>query len=113
MTGTVTAELLLIDEVHTPDSSRFWVADTYAGSASRAGDEPAGEPRQGDGPSCLRRPWLQGRRPASLPSTPTCGPPPRTLHPAAYERLTGTQFEPGDYPVADRLVANLQKAGLL
>ena len=22
--------ILLIDEVHTPDSSRYWVADTYA-----------------------------------------------------------------------------------
>ena len=28
----------------------------------------------------------------------------------AYERLTGHPFEPGDYPVADRLVANLHEA---
>jgi phosphoribosylaminoimidazole-succinocarboxamide synthase len=32
---------------------------------------------------------------------------------AAYERLTDTAFEPGSYPVADRLRHNLQKAGLL
>ncbi len=32
---------------------------------------------------------------------------------AAYERLTDSAFEPGAYPVADRLIANLTKAGLL
>src|SRR6056297_2894772 len=31
--------LLLIDEVHTPDSSRWWVADSYAERVA-AGDEP-------------------------------------------------------------------------
>jgi phosphoribosylaminoimidazole-succinocarboxamide synthase len=29
----------LIDEVHTPDSSRYWVADTYAAKVA-AGQEP-------------------------------------------------------------------------
>ena len=32
-------ELLLIDEVHTPDSSRFWVADSYEERLA-AGEEP-------------------------------------------------------------------------
>ena len=27
--GTVDDDVVLIDEVHTPDSSRFWYADTY------------------------------------------------------------------------------------
>jgi phosphoribosylaminoimidazole-succinocarboxamide synthase len=31
----------------------------------------------------------------------------------AYERLTGTPFDPGAYPVPERLTANLTKAGLL
>ena len=31
----------------------------------------------------------------------------------AYERLTGTAFVPGDYPIGARLQAALQKAGLL
>ena len=31
----------------------------------------------------------------------------------AYERLTGTPFEPGAYPVRPRLIDNLTKAGLL
>ncbi len=33
--GTVGDELLLADEVHTPDSSRYWFADGYAGRFAR------------------------------------------------------------------------------
>ena len=36
---TPSGDLLLIDEVHTPDSSRYWVADRYERRLS-AGDEP-------------------------------------------------------------------------
>ena len=32
-------EILLIDEIHTPDSSRYWLADSYE-SALAAGQEP-------------------------------------------------------------------------
>jgi phosphoribosylaminoimidazole-succinocarboxamide synthase len=32
-------EILLIDEVHTPDSSRYWIADSYAERVA-AGMEP-------------------------------------------------------------------------
>ena len=31
--------ILLIDEIHTPDSSRYWIADTYEGRMS-SGQEP-------------------------------------------------------------------------
>lgn len=36
---TESGELIVIDEVHTPDSSRYWIADTYA-SRLAAGKEP-------------------------------------------------------------------------
>ena len=35
------------------------------------------------------------------------------LYRSAYEQLTGTAFEPGDYPVGPRLERNLRAAGLL
>lgn len=38
---TPDGELLVIDEVHTPDSSRYWVADSYADRMA-AGEEPEG-----------------------------------------------------------------------
>ena len=37
--GSLNSELVLIDEIHTPDSSRFWIKDTYAELFSK-GEEP-------------------------------------------------------------------------
>jgi len=36
---TVDGEILLIDEIHTPDSSRYWLADSYSERLA-AGQEP-------------------------------------------------------------------------
>ena len=49
---------------------------------------------------CRRCPTRSGPRPRPATSTPTSGSP-------------TSAFEPGAYPVADRLIANLTKAGLL
>jgi phosphoribosylaminoimidazole-succinocarboxamide synthase len=103
-------EVVLIDEVHTPDSSRFWKADSYPRRFA-AGQEPenfdkefvrlayAEQGYRGDGP---------------IPKVPS------SLWVAAsqryitiYEMLTGQTFAPGDYPVEPRLVDNLKKAGIL
>jgi phosphoribosylaminoimidazole-succinocarboxamide synthase len=97
-------ELLLIDELHTPDSSRFWVAATYEERLA-AGEEPesldkevvrraladAGFTGDGDVPDLPDDVW-------SATSS-------RYID--AYERLTGSSFEPGDYPVAARITACL------
>jgi phosphoribosylaminoimidazole-succinocarboxamide synthase len=103
-------ELILIDEVHTPDSSRWWVTETYEDRVTR-GDEPESLDKEvvrrafadigykGDGPA----PEL----PAEVWSATT------GRYILAYEHLTGTTFEPGSYPVAERLIDNLTKAGLL
>ena len=103
-------DLILIDEVHTPDSSRWWVADTYEERLA-AGDEPESLDKE-----VVRRAFAaigykgDGPVPAVDPDVWTAT---TQRYISAYERLTGTPFEPGSYPVADRLVANLEKAGLL
>lgn len=38
----VTGEILLIDEIHTPDSSRYWIADTYEEAMSETGSKVPG-----------------------------------------------------------------------
>jgi phosphoribosylaminoimidazole-succinocarboxamide synthase len=97
---TPSGELLLIDEVHTPDSSRYWVADTYE-HRLRAGEEPESLDKE-----VVRRALIDAGYDGH-------GAPP-TLAPAvweatsqryidAYERLTGLAFQPGGYPVADRI----------
>lgn len=107
---TADGELLLIDEMHTPDSSRWWMADTYEEHLS-AGDEPESLDKEvvrrafadvgyrGDGPI----PEL----PPEVWSATTA------RYIVAYERLTRNPFSAGGYPVADRLSANLTKAGLI
>lgn len=107
---TADDELIVIDEVHTPDSSRWWVADSYEARLA-AGDEPESLDKE-----VVRRAFAaigykgNGPVPEVDPDVWTAT---TQRYISAYERLTGTRFEPGSYPVADRLVANLEKAGLL
>ena len=103
-------ELILIDEVHTPDSSRWWVAESYDERVA-AGHEPESLDKEvvrrayadigykGDGPI--------PEVPAEVWSATTA------RYIVAYERLTGTPFSPGAYPVSERLIDNLTKADLL
>ena len=80
---TADDELLLIDEVHTPDSSRWWVAATYDDRLA-AGDEPesldkevvrrafadVGYKGDGDGPCCPTDDvWAPPRRATSTPTS--------------------------------------------
>jgi phosphoribosylaminoimidazole-succinocarboxamide synthase len=99
-------QLLLIDEVHTPDSSRFWVAATYEDRLAR-GEEPesldkevvrraladAGYGGDGDPPELPDAVWDETSR--------------RYID--AYERLTGNGFERGTYPVEDRVRSRLDE----
>jgi phosphoribosylaminoimidazole-succinocarboxamide synthase len=107
---TATDELILIDELHTPDSSRWWVADTYY-ARLEAGDEPESLDKE-----VVRRAFAdigyKGDGPVpSVPADVWSDTTARYI--VAYERLTGTRFEPGDYPIQPRLTTNLSKAGLL
>ncbi len=97
-------ELLLIDEVHTPDSSRFWAVETMddrlaAGLAPESFDkEPVrlalkAAGYSGDGPPpALAENVLED----------TTG-----RYVEFYERLTGLTFEPGATPIEERILDNL------
>jgi len=97
--------IALIDEVHTPDSSRFWVAETYAERVA-AGQEPENFDKE------FLRLWYaeRGYRGGSVGAV---GEPPQATEDliaqvsqryiACYERLTGQTFVPGSYPVGERL----------
>jgi phosphoribosylaminoimidazole-succinocarboxamide synthase len=101
---TDSGELLLIDELHTPDSSRFWVAASYAERLA-SGAEPesldkevvrraladAGFTGEGDIPDLPPEVW-----------TATS-----TRYIDAYERITGLAFNPAPYPVEARIAGNL------
>ena len=97
-------ELLLIDEVHTPDSSRYWVADSYDERLATS-EEPESLDKE-----VVRRALLEAGY------TGHGEPPPLTAevwqqtsarYVQAYERLTGSKFAPGAYPVAPRITEAL------
>lgn len=99
--GLVDGKLTLIDEIHTPDSSRYWITDSYR----PGGDEPDNYDKE-----FLRR-WYaaQGYRgdgnPPIMPADFVAQVAARYI--GAYERLTGKAFVPGEQPVVERMVGNL------
>lgn len=109
--GLVGNELLVIDEMHTPDSSRFWVADGYEARFA------AGQSQQMLDKENLRQ-WLITERGFSghgpLPVIPDdIRVSLAQTYVTAWQRLTGETFvmNPGD--VRSRLATNLRAAGLL
>jgi phosphoribosylaminoimidazole-succinocarboxamide synthase len=98
--GLVDGRLTLIDEVHTPDSSRFWARESYA---------PGREPEHMD--KEFLRFWYaaQGYRgdgpPPTMPDDFIAQVAGRYI--AAYERLTGQAFEPAEQPTTERIRRNL------
>ncbi len=99
--------LLIIDEMHTPDSSRYWNADGLddrlaAGLAPEGFDkEPvrlalkaAGYSGDGTPPDLDPAIWTQtSERYIEL-----------------YERITGQTFVPGDHPIEPRIQANISES---
>lgn len=98
--GLIDGQLAVIDEIHTPDSSRYWTADSY-----RTGSEPENFDKE-----YLRR-WFAERgyrgdgEPPAMPDEFVAHVAGRYI--AAYERLTGTAFIPGEQPASSRIERNL------
>jgi phosphoribosylaminoimidazole-succinocarboxamide synthase len=92
--------VMLIDEVHTPDSSRFWVADGYPERVAQ-GLEPENFDKE------FLRLWYveQGYRGDGEPpcATDELIVQVSQRYIACFERLTGQAFVPGTYPVEERL----------
>lgn len=102
--GLIDGRLALIDEVHTPDSSRYWIADSYA-AASDTGQEPQNFDKE------FLRLWFvsqgyrgEGQAPAMPPEFVVQV---AQRYIAAYERLTDRLFVPGAQPTAERIRAVL------
>ncbi len=102
--------VVLIDEVHTPDSSRFWKADTYDARFA-AGEEPENFDKE-----FVRLAYAEKgyRGDGEIPQVPAA------LWVAAseryitiYEMMTGNTFDAASYPVQPRLVENLRRAKIV
>ena len=107
--GLLNGKLVLIDEIHTPDSSRFWIKDTYGDLFSR-GQEPqkldkeyvrqylANKGFVGDGPI------------PEIPDDVKIEAAKRYI--TAYEMITGKLFEAENGNVLERIEGNLKGVGI-
>ena len=103
-------EVLLIDEVHTPDSSRFWKADGYEDRLAR-GEEPENFDKEFVRLAYAERGYRGDGEPPHMDADLWTRASQRYI--TIYQALTGRAFQPGSYPVEPRLVDNLRRAGLL
>lgn len=107
--GLHKGKLILMDELHTPDSSRFWKADTYE-TRIKKGLEPENFDKEflrlfyvekfnyrGDGPAPAMPEELAQRL--------------SERYIKVYEMLTGKQFEMFEYPIKNRILYNIQTNG--
>jgi phosphoribosylaminoimidazole-succinocarboxamide synthase len=98
--GMRDGQVVLIDELHTPDSSRFWTQESYGGA-----DEPENFDKE------FLRMWYveHGYRgdgePPDLPAEVVAEAAARYV--GVYERLTGNTFLPGTRPAAERIARNV------
>ena len=96
--------IIVIDEIHTPDSSRYWYVERYEQSTAEGTDPPALDKEY------VRR-WLadQGWRgegqPPRLPDDVRCEAARRYIE--AYECITGVEFEPSTEEPLERIRRNL------
>lgn len=98
--------VLLIDEVHTPDSSRFWKADSYAAQVA-AGQEPENFDKEFVRIAYAEKGYRGDGEIPAMPAELWASASQRYI--TIYEMLTGETFVPGEYPVEPRLVENLKE----
>lgn len=102
--------VMLIDEVHTPDSSRFWRAASYP-ERFAAGAEPENFDKEFVRLAYAERGYRGDAEPPAMPDDLWVAASQRYI--SIYEMLTGQTFEPGAYPVERRLTKNLREAHIL
>ena len=114
--GLKDGELMIIDEMHTQDSSRFWIEDTYKDLFGR-GEEPEILDKE------IFRGWLMKTYPDIFPNIrPDQEIPPidteikielAKRYMRSFQKITGLEFQPEAGNVKERILDNLKKAGYL
>jgi phosphoribosylaminoimidazole-succinocarboxamide synthase len=107
--GLVDGELIVIDEIHTPDSSRYWLADEYE-SRYKAGEKQNMLDKENI------RQWLIEKGFSGEGTPPELTEEIRIFLAEQYvelfEILTGKSFEPMVGDVNERILKNLEHAGV-
>ena len=108
--GRRDGRLVVSDEIHTPDSSRYWFADTYAALFAQGVDQRKIDKE-------YVREWFAARGfrgegvPPPMPDDVRIEAARRYIQ--SYETITGREFIVTDEPVEQRITANLRKKGYM
>lgn len=100
-------KLVLIDEIHTPDSSRYWQVEGYEERMEK-GEEPKSFDKE------FLRLWFKQNcdpyKDAVLPEAPAdMIQEMSNRYIQMYEQITGEKFVPGELPVIPRMEHNLKQ----
>ena len=104
--GILDGKLILIDEVHTPDSSRYWTKKTYK-ERLKKGLEPESFDKE------VLRIWFKEHGYKGEGKIPKMPPDflikMSTLYQRIYELVTGKIFKGDPYPIDKRIKENIKK----
>ena len=106
--GLVDGELIVIDEIHTPDSSRYWIESEYEERFASGKDQLMLDKEN-------IRQWLISKGFSGDGTPPELDDDIRILlsekYMELYKILTGKEFTPSSGDVSNRIINNLKTAG--
>ena len=102
--------LMLIDEIHTPDSSRFWIKGTYDGKFSE-GEEPDKLDKEYVRQFLAKKGFIGDEKIPEIPDDIKVEAARRYIK--AYEMITSRDFKAEVGDVKERIRKNLRKTGVL
>lgn len=108
--GLHDGKLILIDEIHTPDSSRFWKADTYE-ERFKKGLEPENFDKEFLRLWYAKKGYKGNGKPPKMSNELIIQTAKRYI--GVYEMITNKKFNTFQYPIENRIKVNLKKAKII
>ncbi len=108
--GLLDGNLVLIDEIHTPDSSRFWIKDTYKELFSR-GQEPQKLDKEYVRQYLANKGFIGDGDIPEIPDEIKIEAAKRYI--TAYEMITGKLFEAENGNILERIERNIRKSRII
>lgn len=103
--GLYKGKLMLMDEIHTPDSSRFWLADTYREKIKK-GEEPDNFDKEFLRLWYAKRGYVGDGTPPKMTKELIIDLSQRYI--SVYEKITGKRFKAYKYPIEGRIKRSLK-----
>ncbi len=104
-------KVILADEIHTPDSSRYWYADTYETRLAEGRDQRMLDKEYLRQWLIREKDWMGEGDIPRIPDEVRVEVARRYIR--AYEEITGQDFDARPGPVSERMERNLREGGYL